>query len=97
MTDFINKIICIDHKKTSMRLAIPEWNAIDTICQKENIKRNTLFELINTNKDKNLGLTCSVRLFTTIYLFQCVKEKQQTQYAKEKHVSPIFNAIKGII
>lgn len=46
-----------------MRLANAEWEAIDSICKRENIKRNNLLEMINARKDAKMGLTCSVRLF----------------------------------
>lgn len=51
-----------------MRLANAEWEAIDSICKRENIKRNNLLEMINARKDAKMGLTCSVRLFSLILL-----------------------------
>lgn len=52
-----------------MRLANAEWEAIDSICKRENIKRNNLLEMINARKDAKMGLTCSVRLFSLISFF----------------------------
>lgn len=93
MTQLLSKVIFINHHKTSMRLAAAEWDAVDNICKRENIKRNTLINLINSRKNTQLGLTCSVRLFSLIYFYQLLiknhKEKQP--------ISPIFAAIKGII
>ena len=93
MTQLLSKVIFINHHKTSMRLAAAEWDAIDNICKRENIKRNTLINLISTRKNAQLGLTCSVRLFSLIYFYQLLiknnKEKQQS--------TPIFDAIKGLI
>lgn len=68
MTKLANRVISIFDRKTSMRLANLEWKAVETICELENIKRKKLFELIETNKDPKLGLTCSVRLFAITHL-----------------------------
>jgi predicted DNA-binding ribbon-helix-helix protein len=97
MTDFTSKIINLETKKVCLRFANEEWKAIDLMCKRENIKRNELLQLINKTRTPNLGLTNSVRLFLTAYLFQSVKEKQHPQYNKEKHISPIFNAVKVIL
>ena len=67
MASLSNRVISIYNRKTSMRLAPAEWEAIDTICRRENIKRKKLFELIDANKDEKMGLTSSVRLFSLIY------------------------------
>ena len=47
MTELSSKVIFIDKRKTSMRLANAEWEAIDSICKRENIKRNNLLAIIN--------------------------------------------------
>lgn len=57
MTELSSKVIFIDKRKTSMRLANAEWEAIDSICKRENIKRNNLLEMINARKDAKMGLT----------------------------------------
>ncbi len=93
MTQLSNKVIFINKHKTSMRLANAEWEAIDSICKRENIKRNNLLEMINARKDSKMGLTCSVRLFSLIYYYHL-----STENTKDNNfTSPIFNAIKGII
>ncbi len=68
MTKLANRVISVFNRKTSMRLAMPEWTAVDDICKREHIKRKKLFELIESNKDPKLGFTCSVRLFAITYL-----------------------------
>ena len=60
MASLSNRVISIYNRKTSMRLAPAEWEAIDTICRRENIKRKKLFELIDANKDEKMGLTSEV-------------------------------------
>lgn len=74
MTKLTNKVISIFDKKTSMRLAAKEWNAVDDICKREHIKRKKLFELIAENKDPKLGFTSSVRLFTITYMHNLLLE-----------------------
>lgn len=68
MTKLANRVISVFNRKTSMRLAMPEWHAVDAICHRERIRRKKLFELIEENKDPNIGFTCSVRLFTIAYM-----------------------------
>lgn len=98
MTKLLNKVIFISKKKTSMRLAVAEWDAIDAICQRENIKRNDLIEKINEHKNIQLGLTCSVRLFTIIYFHHLLLDKQRNYVSSTNPIySPIFAAIRGIL
>ncbi|MBR5599228.1 MAG: ribbon-helix-helix domain-containing protein [Alphaproteobacteria bacterium] len=89
------RVIDIRDKRTSMRLTPCEWKAIDMICQRENIKRKKLFELIDTNKDPKLGLTSSIRLFTLIYYKNTVMKTINPTIAKQLK-NPIFDAIKSI-
>lgn len=96
MAKLFSKVITFSNKKTSMRLAVGEWEAIDTICKRENIKRSKLFELINAKKDNKLALTSAVRLFSIIYYHQLFADRQQ-DLPEKANQSPIFDAIKGII
>ena len=95
MASLSNRVVSIYDKKTSMRLAAAEWEAIDTICKRENIKRKNLFELIALNKDKKLGLTSSIRLFSIIYYKNSIDNKFHA--LDTEFYSPIFEAIKGIV
>ncbi len=67
MTKLINKIISLHKRRTSMRLADSEWEAMDEICRFENISRNKLLEFVEQCKDKDLGLSCCTRLFLLSY------------------------------
>ncbi len=96
MASLANRVISIHDRKTSMRLAPAEWEAIDTICKRENIKRKKLFEIIDLNRDKNLGLTSSVRLFSIIY-YQNSTLRKQLPYIRNEEYCPIFEAVRGII
>ena len=40
-----SRVIDIKSRRTSMKLTPCEWKALDTICERENIKRKNLFEL----------------------------------------------------
>lgn len=93
MASLSNRVISIYNRKTSMRLAPAEWEAIDTICRRENIKRKKLFELIDANKDEKMGLTSSVRLFSLIYYRKSFLSQMTSDASRS---SPIFEAIKGI-
>lgn len=99
MPKLSSKVIHIADKTTSIRLAEAEWDALELICKRENIKKTYLLRLINDYKDKDMGLTGSVRLFSLIYLYHWLLGKQQPNYAssKIKPPSPLFDAIKGII
>lgn len=74
MVKQLNKIISIHNRKTSMRLTTEEWEILDTICYNEKIRRKELLELIEDNRDSNIGLTPAVRLFSLLYLFSKVKK-----------------------
>ncbi len=67
MAKLINKIITLNHRRTSMRLCNLEWNALGEICELENISRNRLLETIENDKPANLGLTYATRLFMVEY------------------------------
>jgi len=69
MTTFINKVITVNSKKTSMRLTMFEWKILDSICRNEKIKRKTLLELVEQNRDVDTGLTPAVRLFSLMYVY----------------------------
>ena len=99
MATLSNRAITIYNRKTSIRLAPAEWDALDYICKKENISRKNLFELIEFNHDKKIGLTPSVRLFMIIYYKSMLTELEHTrqQYIdSEEFYNPIFEAIKKI-
>lgn len=68
-----NRVVSIYNRKTSMRLALEEWTAFDDICRREGMKRKKLLELIEANKSPNIGLTCSVRIFTVAYMHKFAK------------------------
>ncbi len=94
LVNLISKVILLDNKKTTIRLANDEWEAINIISQKENIKRNYLIELINSTKSQNINLTSSIRLFSIIYFYTELLNLQKNTSNKQL---PITEAIHGII
>lgn len=96
MSSLSNRVISIYNRKTSIRLAPAEWDALETICKLENIKRKKLFEIIDINKNKEIGFTTAVRLFAIIY-FRNSSISKQLNLQKTADYSPIFEAVRGII
>ncbi len=94
MVNLTSKVLLLDNKKTSVRLANDEWDAINLISQKENIKRNCLIELINSTKSQNISLTSSIRLFSIIYFYTELLNLQKNNDTKQL---PITEAIHSII
>ena len=96
MAQLISKIIPINSKKTSIRLASQEWDAIDIICKQENVKRNCLIGLLNQNKNPKISLTSSIRLFSIIYFYHETISLHLYEKRFSK-TSSITEAIQGII
>ena len=69
MTILTRRVISVFNKKTSMRLAQDEWLILQTICRNEKIARKKLLEMIEQKRDKCIGLTAAVRLFSLLYLY----------------------------
>lgn len=67
MTKLINKVIIINKRRTSMRLCMEEWNALEEICRRENCNRNKIIEELESFHDCGLGLTYMTRLFMLMY------------------------------
>jgi predicted DNA-binding ribbon-helix-helix protein len=99
MAILVTKVIALNGRNTSMRLVTDEWEALELICERENVKRNHLIELIDDNKNSVMALTSSVRLFITAYFYQLQKEKETPYYSsfRQENKSPIFHAIKSIL
>ncbi len=96
MAKLTSKVIIFENKKTSLRLAEEEWEALSFICQKENIKRNNLLELINSTKNQEITLTNSIRLFSIIYFYNELILLQNYDSTNYKTLS-ISEAIHGIL
>ncbi len=93
MTKLANRVISIHERKTSMRLAKPEWTILDSICLREKIKRRQLLELIDAYKDPEFGLTPAVRLFSLLYLYNTTKQNLWPIRKDSKLLENILNEI----
>lgn len=91
MTILSNRVISVFERKTSMRLAKSEWYILDSICMREKIKRKQLLELIDSNKDPQLGLTPSVRLFSLLYMHNLARQNSNYGYAPKS--DSLFSAL----
>lgn len=92
MTILLNRVISVCERKTSMRLAKSEWYILDRICVRENLRRNQLLQLIDQHRDKNIGLTPAVRLFSLLYLHDLARRNLNYSYAPDN--STISEALK---
>lgn len=70
MIKLVSRIIYLDSRSTCVRLCDKEWSALDDICKEERIKRKHLINQIKEHKNKKLGLTPAIRLFTLLYYKQ---------------------------
>ena len=50
MTKLINKVVIVNDRRTSIRLCHKEWEALDELCNMENISKNDLLSLIENGK-----------------------------------------------
>ena len=85
MTILTNRVISIYDRRTTMRLARTEWEVLQNICYLEKMKRKTLLELIDQNRDKKIGLTPAVRLFELIYLHTLTEKTALLQRLPNDH------------
>ena len=95
MTRLTNRVISIYDRKTTMRLATAEWHVLDNICYLESMKRKHLLELIDQNRDKKIGFTPAVRLFSLLYL-DGLSAKLKPHYGpidNHKHLNDILQKL----
>ena len=76
-----------------MRLCSNEWDALSEICKNENVSRNNLIETLENNKDENLGLTYSTRLFLLEYYRSKVQKKESKISIKRKNITADKNPL----
>ena len=79
MTKLINKVIIINNRRTSMRLCMEEWKALDEICKREKFNRNKIIENLESFHDCGLGLTYLTRLFMLMYYQDAAAEALSLQ------------------
>ncbi|MDR1026170.1 MAG: ribbon-helix-helix domain-containing protein [Lactobacillus sp.] len=96
MSQLKSKVVIINKRRTSVRLCNSEWVALEGVCKRERISRNKLIESIENQKNQNLGLTGSIRLFSIIYYHTLAEElKPKTNIAyKNEYLEKILNNVK---
>ena len=67
MLRLINRVVSVNGRRTSMRMSMKEWNALEDVCRKEKISKNQLLGLIEESNKDSLSLTYSTRLFIIAY------------------------------
>ena len=67
MVTLSNRIFSVNCRRTSIRLCGMEWRALDEVCNRERIHRNTLVSMIDHNKSTDYGLAYATRLFLLMY------------------------------
>lgn len=83
MTKLVNKVLIINGRRTSMRLCLSEWYALERICREEKLSRNRLIEIIENNNRVNLGLTYLTRLFTLFYFYNQASVRKNISAARK--------------
>ena len=90
MTKLVNKVLIINGRRTSMRLCLSEWCALERICREEKLSRNRLIEIIENSNRVHLGLTYLTRLFTLFYFYNQSVRKNISAARKAKKKSAWF-------
>lgn len=84
MTKLVNKVLIINGRRTSMRLCLSEWCALERICREEKLSRNRLIEIIENSNRVHLGLTYLTRLFTLFYFYNQAVSPERTFRPQER-------------
>lgn len=81
MASLSNRVISIYNRKTSMRLAPAEWEAIDTICRRENIQTNADYPLLALKYQRSvctLLLTSERLLLSSVSCYLCPNKRSRS-------------------
>ena len=94
MTNFTKRVINLCGKRTSIRLSETEWQTLENICRRENMRRNALLSLIALHKAKGIGFTPAVRLFMLAYLHKLLPHFLSMPVTAETNILYLLNAMK---
>ncbi len=97
MTKLVNRILFINNRRTSMRLCLREWDAINEICKKENISRNNLVQTLESNNQSGLGLTYFTRLFVLTYFREIAHTPQSKSSKSTANAANVLRIISELI
>lgn len=96
MTKLINKVIIINKRRTSMRLCLEEWKALDEICKREKLNRNKIIEKLEAFHDSGLGLTYMTRLFMLMYYHDAATEALLQKTEQQPRAGKILTKIEKL-
>lgn len=74
-TKLVCKNIRLGTHRTSMRLELETWNALEEIAHRERCKMNDICDHVNQCRPNPLSLTAAVRLFALAYFRQAATEE----------------------
>ena len=94
MINFTKRVITLCGKRTSLRLSECEWQILENICRRENMRRNQLLSLIKDNKSTEIGLTYAVRLFMLIYGHKNISPLLYLQHGGKIKLDCLLNLIR---
>lgn len=72
--------IVVEGRRTSMRMEIPLWRALDDIARYEQCSVNEICTYISRQKDPELSLTSATRVYITLYYKLAVTPEARAQY-----------------
>jgi predicted DNA-binding ribbon-helix-helix protein len=91
MLEFKSRVIIVNSRRTSVRLFDSEWFALEDLCKREQIPRKCLIEAIENANIRHLGLTGSIRLFSTLY-YHSLADKSASA---NPYIGQIFESAKA--
>ena len=68
----VSRSITINGRRTSIRMELAIWNAVDDIAKDNGMRMRDLIALIDRRRDQDSGLTAKIRVFVTVFLRQRV-------------------------
>ena len=94
MIIFTKRVIIMQGKRTSICLCENEWQILENICRRENMRRNALLNLIKINKSKQIAFTPAVRLFMLNYLHFISPQSLLMQNQQTITISGLLNLMR---
>ena len=94
MINFTKRVVIMQGKRTSICLCENEWQILENICRRENMRRNALLGLIKVNKAEKLAFTPAVRLFMLNYLHTISPQILFAQEQQAININSLLNSVR---
>ena len=94
MKIFTKRVITLCGKRTSLRLFEAEWQTLENICRRENMRRNALLTMIASHKAEEIGFTAAVRLFMLTYLHKMLPQFPFAPATSETNILGLLKTMK---